>query len=302
MAKPLLPDDLSAEMRVGAAAREIINVKVDELRRFVAPAMEGEFDGVHDLRVAVKRLREALRLFRRLIRRRRRRHAIAMAQELNDALGAVREPDVLMRDARRIAEALPEGAEALRGLIDEWSGQRKRAMLELRGVWKRLEDAQFLDQTRRAARAARRRSSPLNDLPLERFAYTAISARAEAAMGALDQARHCDDAHLLHLLRIAVKKLRYTIEPFAPVFPRLDDACELVSDLQESLGLTHDHDVLLAALESYVGRAHPADSGAARAALDLVRDRRAEHYEHARADIERFDAAAWHHRLLDAID
>lgn len=303
MPKPVLPDDLTAEMRVGSAAREIINAKVDEIAHFVQPALAGDFDGIHDMRVAVKRLREALRLFRRLIRKRRREHVVAMAQELNDALGAVRERDVLMADAAKLIESDPTASEVVQGLVDEWAQQRAQGLKALRSLWKRLDgSAEFFDETRRAARAAKRGPSSRNDLPLDQFAYAAITARADEAMQALEQARGSDDAHLLHLLRIAVKKLKYTMEPFGPIFPDLQAVYDVTADLQESLGLTHDYDVLLAALEDYFGRAGLAKSDAAVKVLKALGKERTRLYQAAHKDIERFDGETWYQQLLDAID
>lgn len=55
--------------------------------------------------------------------------------------------------------------------------------------------------------------------------------------------------HELHNLRIAAKRLRYTLELFAEVLP---PACELlvkeVEQIQEELGLLHDSDVMIALL------------------------------------------------------
>ena len=57
----------------------------------------------------------------------------------------------------------------------------------------------------------------------------------------------------LHAMRIAAKRLRYTMELFAPVLEPADEAeavLALVADIQERLGLIHDCDVLIPLLEA----------------------------------------------------
>lgn len=303
MPRPVLPDNLQAEMRVALAARRLLRAKADEVARYLGPALQGAVDGIHDLRIAVKRVREVLRLFRRFIGKRRRKRLTASAQELNDALGRVRELDVLLADLDGLIAADATIAPALEELREEWAQQRGQRLAELRALCERLDGGEdFLDEIRRAARAAARSRDRRADLPLDRFAYAAITRRVEQAMAAWEQARGSDDPHLLHLFRIAVKKLKYTMEPFAPIFPALEAAYQVTAQVQESLGRAHDCDVLGAALQEYFGRSGLAGSAAADQVLAMLSDQRAQLYQAARADIQQLDGAVWQRQLLDAID
>ena len=49
----------------------------------------------------------------------------------------------------------------------------------------------------------------------------------------------------LHALRISCKRLRYSLELFAPALPKLKSAAERLRQLQDELGEVHDCDVLL---------------------------------------------------------
>lgn len=55
----------------------------------------------------------------------------------------------------------------------------------------------------------------------------------------------------LHDMRIAAKRLRYTLEVFAPALPpeQIKSVLALVANLQERLGAIHDCDVLIPLLE-----------------------------------------------------
>ena len=58
----------------------------------------------------------------------------------------------------------------------------------------------------------------------------------------------------LHNLRIAAKRLRYTLEIFADVLPKETSAVlKEVEQLQEELGLLHDNDVMIALLRLCLG-------------------------------------------------
>lgn len=97
---------------------------------------------------------------------------------------------------------------------------------------------------------------------------TGLDAHAPAGKNALiiarirldelyDWSRYVDDVyhgHELHNLRIAAKRLRYTLEIFEAVLP---DAClSIVKELvmiQEELGALHDSDVMIALLRLCLG-------------------------------------------------
>ncbi|MBC8143618.1 MAG: CHAD domain-containing protein [Armatimonadetes bacterium] len=60
----------------------------------------------------------------------------------------------------------------------------------------------------------------------------------------------------LHDMRIAAKRLRYTVELFAPVLPQAEVKSTLarIADLQERLGAIHDADGLIALLAQTIER------------------------------------------------
>jgi hypothetical protein len=95
---------------------------------------------------------------------------------------------------------------------------------------------------------------------LKRHALTSVNARM-IALTRLEElyrwAAYVDDPYNiyeLHNLRIAAKRLRYTLEIFADVLP---EACgslrKEVEQIQEELGAMHDSDVLIALLRLCLG-------------------------------------------------
>lgn len=303
MPKPILPKKLSPAMRAGTAAAGILDAKAEEVAKYAKPAMEGEVDGVHDMRVAVKRLREATRIFRGLMPNRRRKRVLPLVEELNDALGRVRELDVLMADAAALAEHAPAAQGLLQELRGKWADDRDSQHEALVEVWRRLRRSErILARMRRLARKTKTRDRPLNDMDLDEFGYAAITARTHAMRRRLTEALETQDPAALHRLRISVKRLKYTMEPFLPIFPTLPAPCETTANVQEALGLTHDFDVLEAALTDYLNQTGSTDSEPAQEALRVVGQQRSEVYAAARERIEDLAQDEWQHQLLDSID
>lgn len=72
----------------------------------------------------------------------------------------------------------------------------------------------------------------------------------------------------LHDLRIAAKRLRYTLEIFRAVFGDRGEAqIERVKAIQEELGSLHDHDVRIVLIEEELARQSAAQTAAINAAM-----------------------------------
>jgi CHAD domain-containing protein len=301
--KPILPDDLRLDMRAGAAAARLIDAKLQEVRLYVGPAMTGDVDGIHDMRVAMKRLRETLRLFRKLLPRRQGEKLLPLVDQLNDALGRVRDPDVVAGHAEWLVQQDPETREIVNLGQRLWAEERARAQRELTGLWLQLkDDPKLLRRLDRMAKATAKRKQELNRAPLQAFAYMALTARMERTQEPLQAALDSHDPTALHRLRITVKRLKYTIEPFLTVLPELSKPYPLVSDLQESLGLVHDFDVLDAALSDALAQAGQTEDDMAQRVAQIVCARRAELHRACLAQLQRFATGEWRQQVLDALD
>lgn len=84
-------------------------------------------DAVHDLRVAIRRFSQALRIFRQLLDPKAVQPMRRALKRVMDAAAAVRDLDVGME--RLIAEGLPEP----HAVLEEMRAERRRGELALRG-------------------------------------------------------------------------------------------------------------------------------------------------------------------------
>lgn len=84
-------------------------------------------DAVHDLRVAIRRFSQALRIFKPLVDAKAVKHMRGALKRVMDAAAAVRDLDVGME--RLIEEGLP----AEHAVLDEMRSERRRGEMALRG-------------------------------------------------------------------------------------------------------------------------------------------------------------------------
>jgi CHAD domain-containing protein len=212
--------------------------------RSLEPAVrDDQPEAVHDMRVATRRLRSALRTFRPLVDADAARALRAELRWLGGLLGAARDAEVLR--ARVVGAARAQDGDLLLGPVvqrlDDELTTTYRAALE--DVWKALDSERFrrlltsLDALAAAppARPAALRPAP-EVLPRRvRSAWRAVR-RAHRAVGE----RGGDDA-AVHALRKAAKRARYAAEVAVPVHGADAEALAgALRDLQDLLGEQHD--------------------------------------------------------------
>ena len=198
---------------------------------------QSDAEAIHDLRVTVRRIRTLLAVARPLFGRHYVDDIRGTYTRLARATGALRDEEVFraLIDKHRAALApeLQEAAERFLGAREE----RERALRA-----RALEELAKDDVSRARGTLSALLSLPVRpkkDQPLHAFARKAVL----QAMGRVDEHRDAkdDDAAGLHDLRIAYKRLRYTMELFMPALPPdLVAGYDLSVRFQKRLGDLHD--------------------------------------------------------------
>ena len=251
--------------------------RIDAFAHDVKGVGAGDVEALHRARVASRRLRELLPLLGL-------QHGVARAldrrlRKVTRQLGAVRELDVLLLLARELAEdgrysvaALrPIGAAAAQELVsarERLSAKLPTAKLErlARGLERALSGLQSDDAKPDRSRANGRRQA-------WRWALEArLVHRAARLREAIEAAGAVYVPEPLHRVRIAVKKLRYTLELAGEVTrKRTDDDLAALKAAQDLLGRLHDLGVLLDRAREAQARLSPPDLRASRDLGSLVR-------------------------------
>jgi CHAD domain-containing protein len=215
-------------------------------------------DTIHDARVAVRELRAMASLLEpsgRFAGRWLRRMDSDLSQ-LAHILGIVRDTDVLLEHLHAYVDQHEEAAPGLAWLEEELSRRRARAARQVRKLVKEKKTYRLLEKTHRGLRRQRRRmrvssragagraTKPRRakeEYPIlvRHFAGSAIWERYQEILKyemALPQA----SAQTLHGLRIACKRLRYSMQIFGHTPPELVETLAALKGAQDHLGRLHD--------------------------------------------------------------
>jgi CHAD domain-containing protein len=212
------------------------------LRRHLSAAIAGKDTGVHQARVASRRLREAVPVLTEGLHHSKAGKAQRKIRRLTQALGSVRELDVTLHLIDELGErpGVPRPALAeVRAHVIEDREQRRKVMLE------RLED---VDTDKLGRRLEAVRQALMHPTPGHNWRAALalrIAKRGRRLDKAIEAAGQIYAPESLHQVRIAAKKLRYSLEiadesGVVPCAPTL----RAIKRVQDALGRLHDLQVL----------------------------------------------------------
>lgn len=232
---------LQPEMPLSVAAALVLEVKLPEVLSYEAAARSGDVDGIHDMRVAAKRLREALRVLLPGLPPAARKGLLRDVEALNDHLGQVRDRDVMGQFFALVGG--DSRGHLLQPLIAHLQAEREKHFHKLLRFLDRLHDRGFAPFY--AEVMAEMRERPDAGQPsIHEFAAGAIGERLDAVEANWAACQTPYDVDPFHRQRIRVKKLKYALEPFLVLLPRdIKQPYGLIAELQEVMGLIHDCDV-----------------------------------------------------------
>jgi CHAD domain-containing protein len=226
------------------ATEYLIRQRVTALGRALPAASKGDVTSLHQARVATRRLRAALPL---VAPGRKTEKLARSVRKLTQGLGPVRELDValLILDEFEDSADVPRPAiQRLRAAIGEERRQLHAALQPL------LEGFDLGKFRKRAVSAARKQegetSKGVRDPKRAAKARNRARQRAERLTLTIENAAGLYLPDRLHAVRIAVKKLRYTLElEESFTASRATARLRTLKNAQDLLGRMHDLEVLI---------------------------------------------------------
>ena len=277
------------------AGRKILRFHCDAMLAREAGTLAGEDpEELHDMRVATRRQRAALRIVGAHFPRKASRAVRDGLRTLGGVLGAVRDLDVLLAAATAHRSGLPaEEARALQGLVDSWTRRRNQARVELLAHLEGRAFAEFKEEYARflGAPAGRARSRTADGVPQPTLVAHVVPAEIwshYAALCAFGTVLPWASVETLHALRIQGKGLRYLLEFFREVLdPCVEEAIEAVVALQDHLGELQDGVVTVGHVREFLVGCEAAASPEAATAAGRYLEARQARIEELRRGIDR---------------
>jgi CHAD domain-containing protein len=228
----------------------ILRTRFEEMCALKAKALEWtDIEGVHDMRVASRRLRSVLRDFAPYFSESKAPRK--QLREIARALGAVRDEDVAIIALKKLRrKAGKEASAGIKLLIEERRTRQGLARAQL--VLAISDDAVNQLQEKFAAWLQSEAVARIDNSKESSAAVLTFRAMAREVIlsqyGELDNLSHSlyspFDVEPLHRMRIAAKRLRYSLELFSHCFgDALTEFAKEIAGLQTSLGELHDCDV-----------------------------------------------------------
>lgn len=246
---------------VTEAARKVLAQQTRKMEKYEAGVRSGgDAEDVHQMRVVTRRMRATLALTRDVFDRRVLAGFAPMLRQLARALGAVRDRDVFLMHIDAYRATLPEEQQGdLDALVTQLQAEQKAAQRQLL----RLLDNKKLAKSRKAltkfVNTAGMGVLPL-DLEEHEVGATQVRHRLGSAiwsryeeLRAYETALDDEAPETLHQMRIAGKRLRYTLELFEDVLEsaRYKETRTRLMELQDHLGNIQDAEVSLAYLQAF---------------------------------------------------
>jgi CHAD domain-containing protein/CYTH domain-containing protein len=259
----LPPDLLRLSSKEGARRLALAHLKTAAtLRDRLADPDNPE--GLHDFRVAIRRLRSALRAYQPELRSTVRKKTLRQLELVADATTETRDLQAhlgwLGEQREKLAADAQPGLAWLTSRLEQqrvsgWDRMMKLIDTTFPGMAARLNGELMsyrttirLDDTRRRKSMAKVTSQRLADA-------------ADRLKRRLSRVHGFTDEEAIHRARIAAKRVRYLLEPFAEGFEEGPGIIDQLKELQDAFGDVHDVHVFTGTLADALSEATEIDLG-----------------------------------------
>ncbi len=258
---PVVPEDSMSE----AARKALLKDFIKMLNNEDGSRTGEDVKHVHDMRVATRRMRSILQLLGEYFKTKPVEQFEASLKAIAQALGEVRDLDVMIENLTRFQETLPpEDQSALQKPIGILSEQRDKRRKKLNSALDKKDYGHFVANFSEfvANAKAAARTLPVGDgVPTEARHILPVAVYERlATVRAYDHALEDADDEQLHMLRIEFKRLRYLLSIFSDILgkPGTDFVNE-IKVVQDHLGGLQDAFIAQAQLRELLPKLDDAE-------------------------------------------
>ncbi|MGD9646873.1 MAG: CHAD domain-containing protein [Pirellulales bacterium] len=250
-------DDVHPDQPVSDLARRALDLRLSSVWHYLPLAAQlssEEIEYVHQLRVSTRRAAAALRLFKDLLPKRRRRWLAKQLRRLRRAAAEARDFDVL--EAQLPHWTGDSQSEEIQDELRKVHDRRVSAQGPIVDVHRRLRRKGFPERVEALVKRTRWRDERSGEPTVALAAQRRLRPFVDEFFAAATAGS--SDAPGLHRLRILGKRLRYAMEVFGGVFdPSLrEELYPQIEEIQERLGDINDRAAAIERFEQWSSDRH----------------------------------------------
>jgi CHAD domain-containing protein len=246
------------QLQIFGFAADVITQNISNLQKAIQGFnQQNDIEDIHDLRVASRRIRVALDIFRQFLPSKKTKIWERSIRKVTKSFGNARDLDVQLNFLRSLYQRNedPLFKPGGRRLILRLNQRRENSQYLLNQTLEELNKENTLQKMLGTLQALTSKiitdSTP--ELSLYVLAHNVISKRLEEFLFYEIYLPYPDHVKELHLMRIAAKKLRYTLEIFSSLYiDHFEKPLEVIKLIQTNLGEIRDCDVWLNTLPNFL--------------------------------------------------
>jgi len=244
--------------QISAYAAKVITQNTENLQSCLEKVKRRkESEDIHDLRVASRRLRTDLEIFRHFLPVKKYKIWEPSIASLTKAFGNARDLDVQLEFIRNFFQLNDEtknrpGGRRLKLRLEQRRGKLEGQLKDkLAEIEKNGTLVDILNEFKNLSNEVNEKVLPPS--PIFALSFNVLNKRLDEFLSYEIYLPFPEQVKELHLMRIAAKRLRYALELFAPLYPdQLEGTLEVMRSVQTSLGEIRDCDVWLIFLPEFL--------------------------------------------------
>ena len=232
--------------------------QITQLENEIDGALEArDIEHIHRMRVASRRLRNAFEHFKDCFPKKKSINWENDIRQITRSLGTARDLDIQIE---RISQLYDESLDlnfkpGFQRLLLRLKQRRVKAQNKVKQTLTEMQEDRSLEKIRLGIEKL---SVDTEDIylytpSLYKRAFTAINASLEDFLSHEEYIYSPENIEELHAMRIAGKKLRYSLEIFAPIYKQaMIPYVQIMKDVQDQLGNIHDDDIWVSWLPKFL--------------------------------------------------
>jgi CHAD domain-containing protein len=256
-AEEQLPRNAEAAVCVFGAGINLKHLSALEQEAEGLRAGEEDIELIHRARVATRRLRAALPLFSQCFKPKNLKKWLEDIRDITRALGAARDSDVQIELVQKVLEKIKDDElrPGVERLLVRLQQQREQAQPDVADAVTAFFEKDLITELHETLDPLNKREDEviIHTPALYLHSAQSITSRLEEFLAYHEIIFDPEKVTELHEMRIAAKRLRYTMEVFAPLYSEeLKEQLQAVRKIQDLLGDIHDCDVWMEFLPEFV--------------------------------------------------